>query len=99
MRWHSIFSLASLPFILAASPNRPPVVDVNRTCHAEGVEKSAAETCIRSENAAKDQLSKTWSQIPAPTRENCSAEIRIGGSPSYVDLITCVEMDQWSRER
>jgi hypothetical protein len=99
MKWFRIALLAGFPLLAAASPSGPPAVDVNTTCHARGVEKSAVQNCIREEQSAGEELKKMWAQVPGTTRQNCAAEIKIGGSPSYVDLLTCVQMDQWSRER
>ena len=34
----------------------------------------------------------------AAASPNGTDEVHIGGSPSYVELLTCAQMNQWSRE-
>jgi hypothetical protein len=39
----------------------------------------------------REQLSKIWSQIPIGSRQLCT-DVATGFSPSYVELLTCLEM-------
>lgn len=52
---------------------------------------------MRDELGAKDELSKMWSKIPTDIRATCIDEVKIGGSPSYVELLTCAQMNEWSK--
>jgi hypothetical protein len=72
-----------------------PVFNVKPTC--QGTEVAAVnpgqtlDTCLQKEEAARDQLSKSWASFPARDRTECSGAATIG-PPSYVDLLTCLEM-------
>jgi len=56
------------------------------------------DTCINSEEATRDQLKKGWSEFPAADRAECVSASKIGGLPSYVELLTCLQM-AWDVER
>jgi hypothetical protein len=47
---------------------------------------------VRDEMQARTQLGKQWPGFDAQRREMCVQEASIGGSPSYVDLLTCLQM-------
>ncbi|MBO0755745.1 MAG: hypothetical protein J2P54_07780 [Bradyrhizobiaceae bacterium] len=49
-------------------------------------------SCMRDENEARDQLAKEWSQFLPSEQERCTSETKTGGSPSYVELLVCLEM-------
>jgi hypothetical protein len=38
-----------------------------------------------------------WKRVPRDVRQTCLDEVKIGGSPSYVELLTCSQMNEWSR--
>jgi hypothetical protein len=48
-------------------------------------------TCRRDEEAARNQLSTQWTQFTAASRSNCVQTAAIGGRPSYVQLIICLQ--------
>ena len=47
---------------------------------------------MRSENAARDRLAKSWGKMRGDWRSTCLKTTTLGGIPSYVELLTCVEM-------
>jgi hypothetical protein len=73
-----------------------PSLNVQATCRATPAvaldQKSTFDNCMRSENAARDRLGKTWGNMRAEWRSNCLKTTTLGGIPSYVELLTCVEM-------
>jgi hypothetical protein len=79
-----------------------PKLDIKSTCRRAqplgGGEKSAYQSCIDDEVRAQKTLSHKWLTFKAGSRANCSQETRIGGSPSYVELITCLELEQQAAE-
>jgi hypothetical protein len=89
----------SLSPVLAA--DGVPVLNVKPTC--QGTEVAAVtpghtlDTCLQKEEAARDQLGKSWASFPARDRTECSATATIGPA-SYVDLLTCLEMRQHTRQ-
>ena len=51
-----------------------------------------ANSCQDDENRARDQLAKEWGQFPGPDKSRCMRLAGLGGQPSYVELLTCLEM-------
>jgi hypothetical protein len=49
-------------------------------------------SCMRDENEAREQLTKEWAQFSPGDQERCTSETKTGGSPSYVELLVCLEM-------
>jgi hypothetical protein len=91
--------LTSFP---ASAADGVPVLNVKPTCQAGEVAavtpgSSHLDTCLQSENAARDQLRKGWAGFPASDRTECVRSATIG-YPSYVDLLTCLEMRRHARE-
>jgi hypothetical protein len=65
---------------------------------ADGVPNfDIARSCVNDEQKAKRQLAGQWSKFPAPSRVSCTSQESIGGTPSYVSLLTCLQMGQWNR--
>ena len=73
-----------------------PTFDVKQTCRgseAAGVYPGRnMESCVQSEEATRDQLKKSWGEFSAADRTECVSAAKIGGLPSYTELITCLEM-------
>ena len=53
---------------------------------------NAYKGCMQDEMAAKDQLNKRWSSFKPKDRSDCVEQAR-APSPSYVEVLTCLEMD------
>jgi hypothetical protein len=51
------------------------------------------ESCVQDENAAKTELGKNWTTYAPAERSRCVAETMVG-DPSYVDVLTCLQMAQ-----
>jgi hypothetical protein len=79
-----------------------PRYDIRRTCRAAvtlaaGSEGRTVESCMAGEEAARKDLEKQWAKVPAPERTQCVGTVAVGGSPSYVELLICLEMMRDSR--
>lgn len=80
-----------------------PRFNVERNCRldtAAAAGLAVAEgmkNCVRDERQARQRLSKQWSRFSASSRGSCTAQTNIGGTPSYVDLLTCLQMTVWAR--
>jgi hypothetical protein len=85
-----IVILASLPFVPVA--DSVPKFDIARECEAEGDTQGLRKKCADDEAEARDQVQSQWTQFTAPDRTNCITESSIGDAPSYVELLTCLEM-------
>ena len=99
MRWMiAVFALALCSVARAESGSRLPQFDIARNCGAEdaGVSKldQTMSACKQDETAARDQLSKQWLQFRADARRTCSEESSSGGSQSYVELQTCLQLSK-----
>ena len=57
-------------------------------------DKQPIERCASDERQAQQQLESQWSTFPAASRARCNSMEAIGDSPSYVSLLTCLQMDQ-----
>jgi hypothetical protein len=88
--------LAFVAIPASAAVAEVPSLNVQATCRATPAvsldQKSTFDNCMRSENAARDRLGKTWNNMRAEWRSNCLKTTTLGGIPSYVELLTCVEM-------
>lgn len=49
--------------------------------------------CERDEQTAKQQLVGVWATTSAATRNRCQADARSLGTTSYLDLLTCIQME------
>jgi hypothetical protein len=86
----------------AAFASSPPALDVKATCRRaqplSSSEKSAYQSCINDETDAQKELIKTWSSFGAGPKATCVQETKIGGAPSYVELLTCLQLDKQAAE-
>ena len=72
-----------------------PTIDVSKACKPIGNDRSFAidsDRCFKSEQEARDQLAREWVDFPAADRALCTQTATMGGTASYVELITCLEM-------
>jgi hypothetical protein len=53
--------------------------------------------CLSEEAAARSTLQAQWTQFPAGDRTDCANTAKIG-TPSYVELLTCLEMSREARK-
>ena len=81
--------------------DRMPVINVEKTCKDSVAADQAAgialaqplANCLRDENQAKQQLDPIWSTYSAQIQAQCEGEATLLGEGSYVDLLTCVQMN------
>ncbi len=72
-----------------------PAYDVAPGCRAAvTVMPGSFEACMKDERNARAQLAASWDRFPRPQRDNCLRAENTGGSPSYVELLTCLQMAQ-----
>jgi hypothetical protein len=77
-----------------------PKFDIARSCKLDvaataglAVDQSI-KSCMNDEQKAKRQLASQWSKFPAAGRASCISEESIGGTPSYVSLLSCLQLGQ-----
>jgi hypothetical protein len=50
--------------------------------------------CADDETQARDALQKEWTQFTSSAKKQCYEEANIDSTPSYVELLTCLEMER-----
>jgi hypothetical protein len=82
-----------------------PTVDIATTCRTSekaliaifGTEtQQNFQSCMTSENTAREQIVKNWQNFPAVGRQRCVNTT--GYMPSYVEWLTCLEMEKQVNE-
>jgi hypothetical protein len=48
--------------------------------------------CLRNEHQARVKLQQRWNDFSAAERKRCLDLSRLGGAPSYVELLTCLQI-------
>jgi hypothetical protein len=87
-----IVILASLHPIAAA--DTAPKFDIARECRSEGGSLDMQRKCAADETEAYNQVQKEWAQFSAPARTQCIGEASMDGTASYVEFLTCLEMER-----
>ncbi len=79
--------------------NGVPFLDVKSSCtdaqkfSSQGDDKNVAfKGCMQDEMSAKDTLTKQWTTYKPKDKTSCVEQAR-APSPSYVEVLTCLEMN------
>jgi len=90
-----------LPIVLATThlvlvADAVPQLNIEPSCRAASMAAVAANrnesVCMRDEETARGKLEQEWAQYTPPQRSHCVQLSTLGGSPSYVELLTCLEL-------
>jgi hypothetical protein len=85
-------------FLLAALGASIPSANINKICASSQVgalpedRASALRGCVGDETSARDQLRGEWGRYTAADKTNCAETP--GMQFSYVELLTCLEMQR-----
>jgi hypothetical protein len=82
-----------------------PKFDIARGCRLDGTQafdlstgqNETVKRCVADEQQALTQLQTQWSQFSV-RKAQCTEEANIGGTPSYVDLLTCLQSANLARQ-
>jgi hypothetical protein len=79
-----------------------PKYDIAKNCKAElayaiGIGQSE-DACLNDEKQSRQKLTSEWGQYSQAAKSSCIKETNIG-TPSYVELQTCLEMEKWAERR
>ena len=91
----AVIATALYSTVAFAANDKVPSFDAEPSCRAVqgmGFAGRTVEICMRSENEARDTLSRNWTQYPLPDRDRCVGLGAKGNVPSYVDILTCLEI-------
>jgi hypothetical protein len=92
--------LIHLPIVILTSLHPLPVADavpkfdIVRECQSEGGDKEMRNRCVDDETQAHGQLQTEWTQFTPSARSQCIQETSMDGTPSYVEFLTCLEMER-----
>jgi hypothetical protein len=80
----------------------PPVLQVGPSCEAAGrgavVLGRNKEACLADENAALKTLKENWTKYAANDKTLCIGMESTGGPASYVELLSCLEVNRDARD-
>ena len=77
-----------------------PALNIAQTCagvDSVGLPGRTSARCHQNEQDARNELTARWEQFPATDRSTCVATTQIGGFPSYVQVLTCLELARDAR--
>jgi hypothetical protein len=95
--------LISFPIIILGSnlvvmvADNVPKFDIARGCRLDNAasaglaEEQPLKKCVSDEQQARQQLQAQWSQFPRSDRATCTADTNSDDTPSYVELLTCLQ--------
>jgi hypothetical protein len=100
----SISTIVAGAHLIVAVADQVPTFDIARSCKldtaataGDSVQQSL-NNCVDDENRARQQLGSQWSKFSAASKAQCIPLEGIGGDPSYVSLLTCLQMDKWEKD-
>lgn len=82
--------------------DRMPEMKVEALCQATTAidkamglsESQSLADCMRDETTAQQQLQAIWQGSAPSVRDRCEGEASSAGAQSYVDLLTCIQMEE-----
>ena len=99
----SISTIVAGTYLVVAVADGIPAFDISRSCKLDlaattglSVDQSL-KNCVDDENRARQELVSQWPKFSASSRAECIPLEGIGGDPSYVSLLTCLQMNLWDR--
>ena len=93
-----VISVSSQP---AWTAETVPQLDVEPSCRAaEGAAQVVGRdgnNCRSDENNAMAALGRDWDSYSSADKSHCTALVKTGGPPSYVELLSCLEVSRDAR--
>jgi hypothetical protein len=78
--------------------DKAPEFDPAPGCRiATEVMPASFDACLKDEQSARAEIVAQWEQFAASDRASCAGDVS-GGNPSYVELLTCLQMAREVRE-
>ena len=92
----------ALALLALAGPARaaegPPKLDIESTCQSAASasvslsDNASVEGCLRSEREAHREAERRWGDYTPAAKTQCEKQFQAGGYPSYVEMVTCLEL-------
>ena len=101
----SITMIALSSQLVITVADKLPSFDIGRTCKLDlaataGLSNTQSlKACTMDENRAQRLLGKEWPSYAPSSKSSCISQESIGGTPSYVSLRTCLQMDIWVKQK
>ncbi len=81
---------------------REPKLNVKAICKSREADAKmlrstpaqSVDDCVRDEEAAREKLSAAWTSTSAFIRNRCESDAHALGTTSYLDLLTCIQMEE-----
>src|SRR5205823_3453652 len=92
--------VVAVPLVLAAA-DQVPSFDVRPSCDGALVNAAGGrgtDACVRAELSARDELATKWPDFPPSDRTHCVDITTMTRMPSYVQVLTCLEMARDARQ-
>lgn len=91
-----------LPFLTSPAFSGEPKLNVKVICKSREADAKmlrstpaqSMQDCMHDEEAAKTQLSGLWASTSASLRNRCVSDAHSLGTTSYLDLLTCIQMEE-----
>jgi hypothetical protein len=86
----------------AAAQQQPPQLAIEGGCHEierlDPMKVITFKSCMAQEEAGLVKLKEQWAKFSAADRNRCVDMTRSGSSPSYVEVLTCLQDTSMARE-
>ena len=89
--------MASFGIAVAQVPQFDPGPGCRAGADSGASVRKDVDSCIKSERAARDQLVRQCDAFAATDRARCASQTQAGGPPSYIEVLTCLEMARDAR--
>ena len=94
-----LFLAAKLLGSVLIVADTPPKFNVGPSCKTAAAITQAMslavtqdyQTCMKDEESARQELVQNWSKYRAQDRTLCAAQAQVGGTPSYVEVLACLD--------
>ena len=94
----ALLPMLALSSQLVLVADKVPELKYEQSCHAAVAAAATPnrneDACLTDERQARTKLEQEWKNFTPAQRQHCIQLSATGGSPSYVELLTCVEMSQ-----
>jgi hypothetical protein len=91
-----------LPVQGAWARDNVPQLDVEPSCRAAAeaamVVGRTGDNCRADEKNAREATAREWDSFSAADRRHCHSLVTTGGPPSYVELLSCLEVSRDARK-
>lgn len=94
-------ALALSGMLVVAAAAGVPTFDARPGCQAAadtGMKlQQNVDACVASERQVREALAKQWEDFSAQDRAECASLTSMGGPPSYIEVLTCLEIARDAR--